>query len=117
MSLYNCTSCGAVENTALDPFWMNKAPARKQLCHQCGTGKHHDRFPRTFGRVIHDGKGGRVQDEASDPNGSGGSGERKTSDDQERMQDGGNTVQNACPCVHCTPAGCRCCGTGRRRGR
>ena len=43
MSLYVCSSCKSIENTALGPYWGYASP---QLCSACGRGMWHGRFPR-----------------------------------------------------------------------
>lgn len=46
MPLFECTGCGAVENTALGDYWMRVADRRPVLCSECATGRWHDRFPK-----------------------------------------------------------------------
>lgn len=51
MPLFNCSRCGVVENTALGAYWYERAKGKPALCSECATGKWHDRFPRTFGKI------------------------------------------------------------------
>jgi hypothetical protein len=51
MPLFNCSKCGVVENTALGEYWYNKAKGKPVLCSECGEGKWHGRFPRSFERL------------------------------------------------------------------
>ena len=46
MSLYECSRCGAVENTALTSFWVRQHEKQPQLCSECETGKWHGRWPK-----------------------------------------------------------------------
>lgn len=49
MSLFRCTSCGCVENTATSRFWMREPRDSPPLCSACDPeiGKWHDLFERT----------------------------------------------------------------------
>ena len=42
MSLYQCEQCGAMENTALGSYWLQK----KKLCSECADGVWHGRFEK-----------------------------------------------------------------------
>jgi len=47
MSLFRCSSCGCVENTALSRYWAQyKSPDK--LCSECNPeiGRWHGRFPK-----------------------------------------------------------------------
>lgn len=54
MSLYRCTKCDVIENTALGGYWIQQMDAHKAgvkyepLCSQCDPtiGKWHGQFPR-----------------------------------------------------------------------
>lgn len=52
MSLYRCTRCDVVENTATGGYWMQQIEAHEKellfrpLCSQCSTGEWHNEFPR-----------------------------------------------------------------------
>lgn len=54
MSLYRCTKCDVVENTALGGYWLQQMAAHKDakpfapLCSQCDPeiGRWHGKFPR-----------------------------------------------------------------------
>lgn len=55
MPLFNCTSCGAVENTALSNYWTDlyredKSVPFNPLCSKCDPriGKWHGRFERAY---------------------------------------------------------------------
>ena len=55
MPLFNCTKCGAVENTALSGYWpayygRDKSVPFQPLCSKCdpGIGEWHGRFPRRY---------------------------------------------------------------------
>ena len=41
MSLFKCSGCGCVENTALGAYWQRPHSA---LCSECATGKWHGQF-------------------------------------------------------------------------
>jgi hypothetical protein len=45
MSLFKCSKCGCVENTALGEFWP-KWRTKDWLCSECATGKWHGKFPK-----------------------------------------------------------------------
>lgn len=42
MSLYRCTECNCIENTALGHYWTIKEP----LCSECHTGEWHGQFEK-----------------------------------------------------------------------
>ena len=43
MSLFQCESCGARENTACSPgYWLSD----EEICSLCATGEWHGEFPR-----------------------------------------------------------------------
>ena len=45
MSLFRCTKCGCVENTACSDFYVDKFTYKiPVLCSECKTGKWHGRF-------------------------------------------------------------------------
>lgn len=44
MSLFVCTRCGAIENTALSSYWWNK----EHICSECEWGNWHNRFPKEY---------------------------------------------------------------------
>lgn len=52
MSLYRCTKCDVVENTACGEYWIQRIDAAEAerpfspLCSQCLTGTWHGQFPR-----------------------------------------------------------------------
>jgi hypothetical protein len=54
MSIYRCTRCDVIENTALGGYWMQQLEAHKAgtkhepLCSQCdpSIGEWHGKFPR-----------------------------------------------------------------------
>jgi hypothetical protein len=52
MSLYRCTKCDVIENTALGGYWEQQINAHeageplKPVCSQCFTGTWHGQFPR-----------------------------------------------------------------------
>ena len=48
MSLFECTRCHAVENTALAGagYWLNKVDGKPVLCSECVTGTWHGQFPK-----------------------------------------------------------------------
>lgn len=65
MSLYQCESCGACENTALGSYWDKE----RKLCSECATGKWHGRFPKTLlpkGMFVTDLKGNLAHRETGD---------------------------------------------------
>jgi hypothetical protein len=43
MSLYVCSTCSAVDNTATGPYWQTQPIP---LCAECHTGEWHGKFPR-----------------------------------------------------------------------
>ena len=51
MPLFNCTKCGALENTALGAFWRNRRKAIPVLCSECDTGEWHGEFEKSFDRA------------------------------------------------------------------
>lgn len=52
MSLYRCTRCDAIENTATGGYWEQEMAAYQReekvapLCSECFTGKWHGQFPK-----------------------------------------------------------------------
>ena len=48
MSLFQCTACGGVENTALCEYWMRQRERLPWLCSACdpAIGTWHDHFPQ-----------------------------------------------------------------------
>ena len=46
MSLYLCSECGVIENTALGAYYGNRIRKEPVLCSLCGKGEWHGRFPR-----------------------------------------------------------------------
>lgn len=42
MSLFKCSKCGTVDNTAIGDFW----DCEKPLCTECARGKWHGIFPK-----------------------------------------------------------------------
>jgi hypothetical protein len=48
MSLYMCTKCGCVENTACANYWSAKSDGLPLECSECdrSIGKWHGRFPK-----------------------------------------------------------------------
>lgn len=48
MSLFKCSKCGCVENTALCRYWMRKEDGNKGLCSECDPQirKWHNLFPK-----------------------------------------------------------------------
>lgn len=55
MPLFNCTSCAAIENTALSNYWVDQHRKDKSvpfnpLCSKCDPriGEWHGRFERTY---------------------------------------------------------------------
>lgn len=57
MPLFNCTSCGAVENTALSNYWADQSASRRTssvpfnpVCSKCDPriGEWHGKFPRKY---------------------------------------------------------------------
>ncbi len=46
MSLFACSECGIVENTATGNYWVPRGEGQPPKCSQCATGKWHDLFPR-----------------------------------------------------------------------
>jgi hypothetical protein len=55
MPLFNCSKCGAVENTALGAYWWNRRKGKPVLCSECDTGKWHGMFPKRFDKVAEQG--------------------------------------------------------------
>lgn len=51
MPLFNCSHCGAIENTALGAYWYNRAKGRPVLCSECDTGTWHGKFPKETGEI------------------------------------------------------------------
>lgn len=48
MPLYNCSRCGAIENTALGAYWYNRSKGEPVLCSECDTGTWHGKFPKVI---------------------------------------------------------------------
>ena len=48
MPLFQCMSCGCVENTATSNFWQNQAAGKPVRCSECDPeiGKWHESFPK-----------------------------------------------------------------------
>lgn len=48
VSLFECTRCHAVENTALAAggYWLNRCDGKPVLCSECVTGTWHGQFPK-----------------------------------------------------------------------
>jgi hypothetical protein len=48
VSLFECTRCHAVENTALAGagYWLNSAEGKPVLCSECVSGKWHGQFEK-----------------------------------------------------------------------
>jgi hypothetical protein len=48
MSLFRCSKCGAVENTAVSRYWLRKEDGNDGLCTECDPkiGKWHGIFPK-----------------------------------------------------------------------
>ena len=47
MSLFVCSKCSAVENTAgTSGYWFNKFKGKSVLCSECADGKWHGLFPK-----------------------------------------------------------------------
>lgn len=46
MSLFACSKCTAVENTALGDYWRALMDHDPVLCSECATGKWHGLFPK-----------------------------------------------------------------------
>ena len=48
MSLFKCSECGVIENTALAMYWSRSLDGLPPLCSQChpDIGKWHGLFPR-----------------------------------------------------------------------
>lgn len=47
MSLFACTRCNAVENTAVTlGYWSNLMDGEPVLCSECADGKWHGLFPK-----------------------------------------------------------------------
>lgn len=67
MSLYQCTKCGARENTACGHYWA--AEEGKALCSECHTGTWHGKFPKIIlpiGMFITDRHGNLAHKETGD---------------------------------------------------
>jgi len=67
MSLYQCTRCGARENTAVGHYWA--AEEGKALCSECHTGTWHGEFPKIvlpMGMFITDKHGNLAHKETGD---------------------------------------------------
>src|SRR5688572_11584030 len=47
VSLFVCSVCGVVENTACTTgYWANKVDKKPVLCSECADGKWHGQFPK-----------------------------------------------------------------------
>ena len=46
MPLFECSQCGAVDNTALGNFWERESKGLLRLCTECDEGKWHGVFPK-----------------------------------------------------------------------
>jgi len=48
MSLFKCSKCGCIENTAVSHYWVRKVDKEPPLCSECdpGIGKWHNIFPK-----------------------------------------------------------------------
>lgn len=47
MSLFKCSNCGCIENTALGAYWYRKGMEGKEpLCSECDTGEWHGEFKK-----------------------------------------------------------------------
>lgn len=47
MPLFECTKCGAMDNTALTTgYWYAHSKGRPVLCSECADGKWHGQFPK-----------------------------------------------------------------------
>ena len=46
MSLYACSRCGALENTALGDYWWQRHEGNPALCSECETGAWHGEFEK-----------------------------------------------------------------------
>lgn len=60
MSLYQCSTCGCVENTALANFWQRQLHGLPQLCSACDpdVGAWHGQFPQESAQdMLRDGRG------------------------------------------------------------
>lgn len=44
MSLFQCQTCGARENTATGSYWLKDI----KQCSECATGKWHNEFPKVL---------------------------------------------------------------------
>lgn len=64
MSLFVCSKCNHLDNTALSPnYWGRCLDGKPGRCTRCITRKWHGRFPRTkYNAELHGpaGKGGRL---------------------------------------------------------
>lgn len=56
MPLFACTSCDAIDNTAISGYWgqqldaMDAGAEFKPKCSECHTGKWHGEFPKRFAK-------------------------------------------------------------------
>jgi hypothetical protein len=46
VSLFICSKCGCVENTALGNFWKRHCYGHPVLCSECSTGVWHGQFKK-----------------------------------------------------------------------
>lgn len=53
MSLYECSKCHAVENTATGDYHGAKMDGRPVQCSECATGKWHGAFPKRLVSETH----------------------------------------------------------------
>jgi len=54
MSLFACTKCSAVENTACTTgYWPHKMDDKPVLCSECADGKWHGLFPKRLLKDTH----------------------------------------------------------------
>ena len=56
MPLFNCSRCGAIENTALGQYWWNRRKGLPVLCSECADGEWHGKFPKSFGEIAEEHK-------------------------------------------------------------
>lgn len=50
LSLYQCSKCGCIENTALSRYWIDDAEDGRKLCSECDPkiGKWHNMFKKVY---------------------------------------------------------------------
>ena len=48
MSIFICSKCGCIENTAVSNYWYDKMKKQQALCSECDPkiGKWHGKFPK-----------------------------------------------------------------------